>query len=82
MRIKNRLKEILVELGIKTMVPTDQVLAKKLGGMSLIRFNKLLNNAGRDIKVDEVQHLTTWLSELSGKPKADFQLLAEEEVSA
>ena len=79
MRIKNRLKEILEELGIKSIIPTTSVLSDKLGGMSLIRFNKLLNNSGpNDIQLREVQLLTSWLSEITGKPRTDFNLLKEE----
>ncbi len=78
MAVKNHLKEILEEMGIRTMVPTDQVLVSKLGGMSLIRFNKLLNNAGNEIRLHEVQLLTAWLSELTGKAKADIKILKEE----
>lgn len=83
MKVKNRLKEILQEMGIKSMQPTEQVLNQKLGGMTLIRFNKLLNNAGpNDIQLHEVQLLTNWLSEVTGKAKADLQLLAGEGVAA
>ena len=83
MKVQNRLKKILQEMGIRTMVPTKQVLADKLGGMTLIRFNKLLNNSGpNDIQLQEVLLLTTWLSEVTGKPKAALQLLAGEEVPA
>ena len=83
MQVKNRLREILQELGIKSMIPTTTALREKLGGMSLIRFNKLLNNAGpRDIRLHEVQLLTTWLAEITGRPKSAVKVLKMESEEA
>ena len=82
MEVKNRLREFLQEMGIRTVVPTDQVLVDKLGGMTLIRFNKLLANAGKPIHLHEVQLLTNWLSELTGRPKSGIDLLNMENKEA
>ena len=83
MKVKNYLREVLQQLGIRTLTPSDKTLSEKLGGMSLIRFNKLVKNEGRPITVGEVQLLTEWLSGLTGQPKASFNLLeAAEAVTA
>ena len=83
MEVKNRLKIILQEMGFKTMVPTSEMLNSKLGGMTLHRFNKLLENAGpNEITVPEVHAISTWLGELTGKPASSFQLVEAKKVEA
>ena len=76
MYVKNNLKKILLGLGIKSLVPTEQVLSEQLAGMTMHRFNKLLNNVGpKEIQLHEVHVLVDWLSQMTGKPKTDFKLV-------
>jgi hypothetical protein len=76
MKVQNRLQQILQELGIKTMIPTHDLLHGKLGGMTLRRFNKLLHNSAvRPITVAEMQMLGEWLSGLAGKSISEIQLI-------
>lgn len=67
MKVHNNLKRLLEELGIKSMIPTETLL-KKLGGMTLIRFNKILNNStAGDLTALEADRLTKWLAEATGR---------------
>ncbi|GAB3334211.1 hypothetical protein ACFQT0_19660 [Hymenobacter humi] len=78
MYIKNNLNKILTELGIQKMVPTEQVRAEHLGGMTVHRFNKLLHNTGPNaLEKGEEQLLLNWLTFLTGRPKESFQLMEE-----
>lgn len=83
MEVKNRLKILLQEMGFKMIVPTQELLSSKLGGMTIHRFNKLVHNVGpNEITVPEVHALGTWLSELTGKPASSFELVETKEAAA
>ncbi len=81
MRIKNKLKKLLEDLGIKTMVPSDNLLTNKLGGMTLNRFNQIVNNDSKtELSVLEVSNLKKWLSEVTGQPVEAIMLLEDKEL--
>lgn len=76
MKVKNNLKRRLEEFGIKTMIPTDDLLNKKLDGMTIIRFNKILANSSRnELTAQEVRCLVKWLAGITGQSEADIELL-------
>ncbi|QIX60903.1 hypothetical protein HER32_06805 [Hymenobacter sp. BT18] len=84
MKVKNRLREILLQYGISAMKPTQELL-EKLGGMTMHRFIQIMNNDSRkEMSVLEVELLKDWLSMMTGQQKAAIQLLQEEveEVAA
>ncbi|MDO7873983.1 hypothetical protein Q5H93_04495 [Hymenobacter sp. ASUV-10] len=63
-------------MGIKHMVPSQELLEKHLSGMTLRRFNKLFSNTTKkELTATEVTLLTNWLSRISNKPAAEIQLL-------
>ncbi|TPG72010.1 hypothetical protein EAH73_01830 [Hymenobacter nivis] len=66
-------------MGIKTMVPTDELLTNKLGGMTMIRFNQLLNNSSKtELSVAEVGRLKRWLGGVLNQDPNTVKLLEEE----
>lgn len=76
MKVRNNLKRRLEELGIKNMIPTEDLLQNKLDGMTHIRFNKILaNSSKRELTVLETRHLTSWLASITGRLEADIELL-------
>jgi hypothetical protein len=82
MRIKNRLKEMLSDLGIKSMAPTSDLL-KKLGGMTLHRFNQILNNDSKtELSVLEVSLIQDWLGSVTGREPASIEVLVGKAVPA
>lgn len=83
MEITNRLQEMLLEMGIRSLVPTDDLLNNKLGGMSLIRFNKLMNNSVKiPISLTELELLAQWLSDMTNREVSVVDLLSKKEVTA
>ena len=85
MNYKNNLKKLLEEAGIKTLTPTDKVLKDKLGGMTIRRFNKILNNSASltPVTATEANNLKRWLAGLTNKPVTDVNLFEPmEEVPA
>ena len=76
------LKQHLQGLGIKSMVPTEELLNEL--GMTLIRFNKILENSTpREVTALEAHALVKWLARLTNQPTAEISLWRkEEEVSA
>lgn len=82
MKIKNRLKFLLEGLGIKSMVPTDDLLKNQFGGMTFHRWNQILNNDSKtELSVLEVSYLKRWLARVTGQPEA-LIILVEETVHA
>ena len=76
------LKKLLQDLGIKSMVPTEDLL-KELGGMTLIRFNKILDNSSpREVTALEAHGLVKWLARLTNQPTTAIRLWEHEEVTA
>lgn len=65
-RFPNKLSEILGE-GFKAdhFRPSEELL-QLLGGMTLHRFNKILNNKGEDLTAVEKSGLEAWLFEITG----------------
>lgn len=76
MNYRNNLKKLLEEAGIKTLTPTDKVLKDKLGGMTIRRFNKILNNSASltPVTATEANNLIKWLAALTNKPVAEVNL--------
>lgn len=76
MNPKNNLKKLLEEAGIKAVTPTDKVLKEKLGGMTIRRFNKILNNSAAltPITATEANNLRLWLASLTSKPVSSVNL--------
>jgi hypothetical protein len=82
MKSPNILKRLLQELGIKSMVPTEELL-KEMGDMTLVRFNKILENSSpKELTALEAQYLTRWLARLTNQPAASISLVKREEVPA
>jgi hypothetical protein len=81
MKVKNKLKRILEQMGVKSMIPTDDLL-KKLGGMTLIRFNKIVNNSPsmEALTAMEADYLKKWLATMTNRPVADIELFEAEAV--
>jgi hypothetical protein len=76
MMFQNRLKELLFSLGIKSMIPSENLLKEKLGGMTPHRFNQILNNdSKKELSLLEISMLQRWLSEVTGKPENTIALL-------
>jgi hypothetical protein len=76
MKAKNNLKRRLEELGIKSIIPTEELLLKRLGGMTIIRFNKILANSSKsELTISEAKNLTRWLASMTGQNEADIELL-------
>jgi hypothetical protein len=72
---RNNLKDLLQELGIKAMVPSEKLLTDELGGMTLIRFNKILSNTSkREMTALEAELFTTWLARMTNKPVTSISL--------
>jgi nucleoside 2-deoxyribosyltransferase len=59
--MKNRIREILTEKGFKEVVPTDQQL-EKMNIESLHRFNRIIENSGKEISASEAFTFANWLS--------------------
>jgi hypothetical protein len=76
MRQKNNLKTLLEEAGIKTLTPTDNVLKSKLEGMTIRRFNKILNNSPSltPITATEANNLIKWVAGLLNKSVSEVNL--------
>lgn len=67
MRVKNRLKHLLNEAGIESLRPTPELLEKRLGGMTIHRFNQIWENSSKtELTMLEVSLLNSWLSMLFG----------------
>jgi hypothetical protein len=82
MKVRNTLKRQLQEAGIKSMVPTDELL-KKLGGMTIHRFNQILNiDSKTELSLLEVSYLTAWLTALTNRPADTIELIEKEAVTA
>jgi hypothetical protein len=80
MNVKNNLKKVLEELGIKSMIPTEELL-KKLGHMTPHRFNKILNNSSpQPLTAVEADAITRWLARMTGQPVTSIQLIDHREV--
>jgi hypothetical protein len=81
MKVQNRLKELLDQLGFENYQPTDQMLTE-LGGMSRKRFRQILDNTGKqDLDVHELQLLRAWLTRLQKRVATmDITLLVPEGV--
>jgi hypothetical protein len=81
MKVKNKLKHILEQMGIKSMIPTDALL-KKLGGMTLIRFNKIVNNSPsmEALTAMEADYLKKWVAAMTNQSVADIELFEVESV--
>lgn len=81
---KNNLKKLLEEAGIKTLTPTDKVLKSKLGGMTLRRFNKILNNSPSltPVTATEANNLIKWLAALLNRSVATVNLFEAEAEEA
>lgn len=78
MQIKNRLKELLLSFGIKSMIPTTALL-QKLGGMTPHRFNQILNNDSKtELSVLEVSLIQRWLAEVTGKDISSIEVLSKQ----
>lgn len=82
MRIRNRLKKLLQEAGIKSMVPTDELLVK-LDGMTIHRFNQIMaNESKKELSLLEVDLLTKWLASATHQQPEAINLLEREEAHA
>ncbi|MGI4870501.1 MAG: hypothetical protein ACRYFX_04900 [Janthinobacterium lividum] len=82
MKIRNKLKKLLQEAGIKSMVPTDELL-EKLGGMTIHRFNQILNNDSKtELSLLEVSYLKKWLAEVTNQSEDTIDLVEGKEVPA
>ncbi len=82
MKIRNRLKKLLQEMGIKSMVPTDELL-HQLGSMTTHRFNQILNNESKtELSILEVSYLTRWLASITHQSEGVIELVEREEATA
>jgi hypothetical protein len=82
MKVRNTLKRQLQEAGIKSMVPTNDLL-KKLGGMTIHRFNQILNNDSKtELSLLEVSYLKTWFAALTNTPVDAIELIEKETAAA
>ena len=82
MKRPNILKILLQKMGIKVMVPTEELL-KEMGDMTLVRFNKILENSSpKELTAMEAEYLTRWLARLTNQPAAAISLWEREEVPA
>jgi hypothetical protein len=59
---QNRIVQILENIGIQDMKPTDNLLAQL--GMSRKRYFQILRNQGQQMNVQESQSLSAWLMQL------------------
>lgn len=76
MNPKNNLKKLLEEAGIKSLIPTDKTLKDNLGGMTIRRFNKILNNSAAltPVTATEANNLTRWVASLTNQPITNVNL--------
>jgi hypothetical protein len=58
--MKNRIREIFTEKGFKEVVPTDQQL-EIMNIESLHRFNRIIENSGKEISSSEAFAFAKWL---------------------
>jgi hypothetical protein len=71
---KNRLKEILFELGFAEVSLTDEVLKEM--GLSRKRFGMIReNSATKELTVPEKEGIENWLCRITGKTTEDLDLL-------
>jgi hypothetical protein len=77
MKSPNILKKMLQDLGIKSMVPTEDLLEEL--GMTLIRFNKILENTTpREVTALEAHALVKWLARLTNQSTTAISLWGKE----
>ena len=83
MKTRNNIKRLLAELGIKAMTPTPDLLEKRLAGMTLRRFNKIVGNsaASEPLTALEADGLRDWLGSVRNVPAADISLFDKEAAS-
>lgn len=83
MKPRNNIKRLLEELGIKSMIPTDDLLKKRLAGMTLRRFNKIVNNnpVSEPLTALEADGLRDWLGSVKNVAAATIPLFEKEAVS-
>jgi hypothetical protein len=77
MNKKNRLNQIIRDLGFKKVVPTEEVLQKL--EMTNYRFFQILENKGKkEMTVVEAERIRKWLSEITNN--YEIQLFEKEEL--
>ncbi|MDJ0367311.1 hypothetical protein QMK33_19355 [Hymenobacter sp. H14-R3] len=73
---------LLQEAGIKSMVPTDDLL-RQLDGMTIHRFNQIMaNDSKKELSLLEVGLLKQWLATLTHQQPDDIELLERQEAVA
>jgi len=77
MEKRNRLKEILSEIGLENLTPS-KILLDRLK-ITRLRFFQILENKGKnEVTVAEKDNIEGWLAEALNKPVAEVLLMENE----
>ena len=81
MERKNRLQEILKDIGFENFRPSKELLSKLK--FTNRRFMKVLRNEGKqELTVAEKENIENWLSEVMNKPVSEITLMESDSPKA